>query len=143
MSAAFARGMRNYRTQPPRAPVPGDVTVYHAMPHGLRDPLRRRIMPGAFVNTTRVQALKREALAQHRSQQLWLDTSQRMSQYVRTMEDFARELGRMSRRFRFAEGWRRHLHYGFGAPDADPLRDALGADYLVNSRYEAWLENGY
>ena len=36
------------------------------------------------------------------------------------------EVGRMSGRFRYAEGWRRHLHLGFCAPGADPLREALG-----------------
>jgi N-acetylglucosamine malate deacetylase 1 len=142
VSAAFVRGMRNFPTRPARRPVDGEVTVYHAMPHGLRDPLRRRVVPGAFVNTTRVHEAKKAALAEHRSQQHWLDASQRMDEYLLTMEGFARELGRMSRRFRYAEGWRRHLHYGFGAPGADPLREALGADYLINRRYEAGLDNG-
>ena len=141
VSAAFVRGMPNFRTRPVRRPAEGEVTVYHAMPHGLRDPLRRRVIPGAFVNTTPVQAVKREALAQHRSQQLWLDTTQKMNQYLLTMDDFGRELGRMSRQFQFAEGWRRHLHYGFCAADADPLGDALGADYLINRRYETSLES--
>ncbi|MFM1769455.1 MAG: hypothetical protein RJA22_1984, partial [Verrucomicrobiota bacterium] len=35
-------------------------------------------------------------------------------------------VGRMSRRFRHAEGWRRHLHLGFSAQDDDPLAAALG-----------------
>jgi N-acetylglucosamine malate deacetylase 1 len=140
VSAAFARGMRNFTTQPARPPVAGEVTIYHAMPHGLRDPLRRRILPGAFVNTGGVQAAKREALAQHRSQQEWLDASQKLNEYLLAMEGFARELGRLSGRFRYAEGWRRRLHYGFCAPAADPLREALGAGCLVNRRYERDLE---
>ncbi len=141
VTAAFVRGMRNFRTTPVRKPVAGDVTLYHAMPHGLRDPLRRRITPGAFVNTALVQEIKRKALTAHRSQQEWLGVSQEMNEYVRTMEGFARELGRMSRRFKFAEGWRRHLHYGFCAEDADPLAGALGADYLVNTSYERSLDS--
>src|SRR2546423_6764019 len=40
ITAAFARGMRNFKTVPARDPVFEDVTVYHAMPHGLRDGLR-------------------------------------------------------------------------------------------------------
>jgi N-acetylglucosamine malate deacetylase 1 len=136
VTAAFVRGMRNFSTTPLRNPVSGDVTVYHAMPHGLRDPLRRRVVPGAYVNTISVQETKRAALACHRSQQEWLDVSQQMNQYIRTMENFARELGRMSHRFKFAEGWRRHLHYGFCAENADPLADALGRNYLVNPEYE-------
>jgi hypothetical protein len=56
------------------------------------------------------------------------------------MEDMAREVGRMSKRFKLAEGWRRHLHLGFCGPAADPLRDALGRHYLVNKVYEQSLE---
>jgi N-acetylglucosamine malate deacetylase 1 len=142
VTAAFVRGMRNFRTVPARPPVRSEVTVYHAMPHGLRDPLRRRVIPGAFVDTSAVQEVKRAALAEHRSQQQWLDTSQKINQYLQTLEDFAREMGRMSGRFRYAEGWRRHLHYGFCAADADPLRQALGRHYLINRQYEAALERG-
>jgi len=47
----------------------------------------------------------------------------------------------MSRRFRHAEGWRRHSHWGFCAEDADPLRDALGSKYLVNAAYERSLDS--
>lgn len=140
VTAAFVRGMRNFKTLPARNPVLGDVTLYHAMPHGLRDPLRRRVLPGAFVNTGDVQDLKRMALGKHQSQQEWLDTSQGMNQYLLTMENFALELGRISGRFKFAEGWRRHLHYGFCAEDADPLANALRADCLVNEQYEKSLE---
>jgi LmbE family N-acetylglucosaminyl deacetylase len=140
VTAAFVRGMRNFRTQPPHPPVVGDVTVYHAMPHGLRDPLRRRIIPGTFVDTTSVHDVKLRALAAHTSQQEWLSTSQGMNAYLQTMETFAREVGELSGRFRLAEGWRRHLHYGFCAEDADPLRDALGSRCLISRRYQAALE---
>ena len=80
-------------------------------------------------------------LAAHRSQQEWLDVSQQMNEYMLTMERFASDPGRMSRRFKFAEGWRRHLHYGFCSEDADPLADALRQDYLNNKQYEASLES--
>ena len=142
VTAAFVRGMRNFATTPRREPISGEVVVYHAMPHGLRDPLRRRVIPGAFVNTAVTHQLKLEALAQHQSQQHWLDASQKLNQYLLTMEQFPRELGRLSRCFKHAEGWRRHLHYGFCAETADPLRKALGADYLVNQSYETRLESG-
>jgi LmbE family N-acetylglucosaminyl deacetylase len=142
VTAAFVRGMRNFRTEPARPAVGGAVTVYHAMPHGLRDALRRRVIPGAYVNTAAVQARKRAALAEHRSQQNWLAESQRLNAYLTTMESFALEVGKLSGRFRWAEGWRRRLHYGFCGEDADPLREALGGDYLVNREYEAALERG-
>jgi hypothetical protein len=58
------------------------------------------------------------------------------------VEDNALAVGRLSKKFRYAEGWRRHLHYGYCAPDADPLADALGKNYLVNQAYERSLERG-
>lgn len=140
VTAAFVRGMRNFRTNPLRKPVDGKVTIYHAMPHGLRDPLRKRIVPGLFVNTTSVQDAKRKALSMHRSQQEWLDKSQGLNEYLETMEKFAREVGKMSGCFGFAEGWRRHLHYGFCDETDDPLSVALGANCIVNLRYERDLE---
>jgi hypothetical protein len=58
------------------------------------------------------------------------------------MDDFSRELGEMSGHFGHAEGWRRHLHYGFSATDIDPLKEALGKDCLINQKYEQALEKG-
>lgn len=142
VTAAFAHGMPNFQTDPPRRPFSHDVTIYHAMPHGLRDGLRRRIIPGAFVNTTAVHEIKLRALAAHRSQQDWLDVSQGMNSYLRTMDDMSRTVGRMSRRFKHAEGWRRHLHLGFSETDIDPLKAALAKNCLVNRGYERSLEKG-
>lgn len=135
VTAAFVRGMPNYRTRPPRPPWGGDCTVYHALPHGLRDGLGRRIAAGLYVDTTPVQARKREALACHRSQKDWLDATQGMDSYLDAMDEMAREVGRRSGRFRFAEGWRRHSHLGFCAPEADPLREVLGERCRVNRAY--------
>jgi LmbE family N-acetylglucosaminyl deacetylase len=117
-----------------------DVAIYHAMPYGLRDGLRKRIIPGAFVNTSNVYEVKLAALEAHQSQQRWLNASQGLNSYVQSMAGMSREVGRMSRRFRHAEGWRRHLHLGFSRADADPLKDALGEDYVVNVKYERRLE---
>jgi hypothetical protein len=110
------------------------------MPHGLRDCLRRRVIPGAFVNTTSVHKTKHLALAAHKSQQRWLDVSQGLNCYLLAMEDMSLAIGRLSRRFKHAEGWRRHLHFGFCAPEADPLAAALGRAYRVNAAYEKSLE---
>ena len=142
VSAAFVRGVPNFRSQPPRASWPGETTVYHALPHGLHDGLRRRVIPGAWVDTTSVHDRKLTALACHESQHRWLQASQGMNSYLRDMEATAREVGRGSRRFRFAEGWRRHSHLGFCAAAADPLRDALGKKYRVNRAYERALARG-
>jgi LmbE family N-acetylglucosaminyl deacetylase len=136
VTAAFARGMPNVRTTPPRAISSTEVTLYQAMPHGLCDPLRRRIAPELFVNTSSVHAQKRAALAAHESQKAWLDATQGMDSYLRAMDQMSAELGRMSsRRFQHAEGWRRHLHYGFSALDEDPLSECLGKDCARNRNY--------
>ena len=139
VTAAFAHGMRNFRTTPARPPYADDVTVYHAMPHGLQDGLRRRVTAGAFVNTSAVQAIKHQALSAHESQQDWLQASQGMNSYLQAMTDMSTAVGRLSGRFTHAEGWRRHLHLGFSATEIDPLKDALGDDYLVNEAYERGL----
>ena len=136
VTAAFARGMRNYRTQPARLPTDQDLTVYHAMPHGLRDALRQRILPGAFVDTTAVHGVKRESLAAHQSQKIWLDLSQGIDSYLEAMDEMSLTVGKMSGRFKHAEGWRRHSHFGFCAPEIDPLRQALKKRYLINRNYE-------
>lgn len=141
VTAAFARGMPNFRCSPNRPPWGGETTVYHAMPHGLCDGLRRRVIPGAYVDTAKVQQRKFDALACHESQHGWLKSSQGMNSYLQQMEDMAAEVGRMSRRFKFAEGWRRHSHMGFCAAEADPLRAALGKKFLVNQAYERALGN--
>ena len=139
VTAAFTHAMPNFRSAPPRLVAEYDTTVYHAMPHGLRDPLRRLVTPGAFVNTTSVQAIKRGALAEHKSQQNWLDVSQGLDSLSAKVDEIARAVGKLSKKFKFAEGWRRHLHYGFSASDVDPLRETLGKDYLVNKSYERRL----
>jgi N-acetylglucosamine malate deacetylase 1 len=133
VTAAFARGMPNFWTAPRRPPADYDVAVYHAMPHGLCDALRQPIVPDAFVDTTAVQEQKRSALACHKSQQDWLDVSQGMNSYLSAMEDMSLAVGRMSRRFKHAEGWRRHLHLGFASEEFDPLSDALGAQLILTA----------
>jgi N-acetylglucosamine malate deacetylase 1 len=136
VTATFARGIPNFFSQPRRKAWSGETVIYHAMPHGLCDGLRRRVVPGAFVDTTSVQKTKLTALTCHESQHGWLRASQGMNSYLQKMEEMALEVGRMSRRFRVAEGWWRHSHMGFAAPDADPLADALGKKYHVNRAFE-------
>jgi hypothetical protein len=53
---------------------------------------------------------------------------------------FARLVSRVPKKFKFAEGWRRHLHYGFSASEVDPLRETLGKDYLVKKANERGLQ---
>lgn len=125
VTAAFTRGMPNYPTSPPRAPVEQPVTIYHAQPHGNRDPLGQPVRPGMFVDISGVMEAKTAMLGCHQSQQQWLDASQGLNSYLAAMRELSREVGSMSDRFEYAEGWRRHLHLGFCGPDDDPLAAAL------------------
>jgi len=130
VTAAFTRGMPNFSTTPHRQPVEGQVRVYHALPWGLCGPLGETITANQYVNVRDKLPLKREALACHASQKEWLDHTQGLDSYLDTMEDVTREVGRRSGRFEAAEGWRRHLNYGYCDAHWDPLHDALG-DELV------------
>jgi len=131
VSAAFARGMRNMPTDPPTPAVGGPITVYHAQPHGNRDPLGAEVRPTHFVDVGgEVLEQKAAMLACHRSQQQWLDESQGFASYLETMRGLMREVGEWSGRFTHAEGWRRRLTLGFCAPDADPLATALASSCL-------------
>jgi LmbE family N-acetylglucosaminyl deacetylase len=142
VTAAFARGMPNFKSIPARKPVSGEVALYHAMPHGLSDGLRRPVIPELFVNTAAVHARKRAALAAHASQKEWLDATQGMDSYLKVMDEMSRRVGKMSRRFEHAEGWRRHLHLGFSMEDRDPLSEILGSACILNPKYGALREHG-
>lgn len=139
ITAVFARGMPNFRTRPVRPVYRSDVVLYHAMPHGLRDGMGRLAVAEAFVDVASVQAKRAEALAAHRSQQEWLDSTQGMSSFLAELEAAARAVGRMSRRFRLAEGWCRHNSLGLGEAGVDPLRMSLGKSYCLNKAYSRWL----
>jgi LmbE family N-acetylglucosaminyl deacetylase len=141
VTAAFTRGMPNYKSNPSRPVANYEVTIYHAMPHGLCDTLRRRVTPGLFVNTMSVHKIKHDALSEHKSQQNWLDVSQKLNSYLFAMEDMSLKVGRLSKRFKHAEGWRRHLHFGFCAEETDPLPAVLGRNCLINRAYERSLDS--
>jgi len=140
LSAAFARGMPNFPTDPPRPPVAQAVTIYHALPYGLHDPLRRPVRPELLVDITEVLPAKRAMLALHRSQRAWLDASQGVDSYLAAMEEMGQAVGALAQPgFAYAEGWTRHLHLGYCAADADPLSAALES-IAQNSR--SILRNG-
>ena len=140
VTAAFTRGMRNFFSEPPRDPIDGEVTLYHALPWGLRDQLRRIVRAGQYVDIAPVLATKRAALAAHKSQKEWLDRSQGLDSYLTTMEEMAKQVGRMSGKYEYAEGWRRHLHLGFCAENADPLSSILGNSNVFDEKYAQRLE---
>lgn len=126
VTAAFCRGMPNFPVDPPRTAIGQKVTLYHAQPYGNVTPLREPVRPELFVDTTDLQERKLAALRCHASQQRWLDESQGLNSYLVKMQELDREVGRMSGRFEYAEGWRRHLHLGFCGPEDDPLGAVAG-----------------
>lgn len=140
VTAAFVRGMPNFLTAPPRNPTSQPVTLYHALPYGLRDGMRRVVLPGQYVDITSVLKDKRAALACHTSQKEWLDKTQGVDSYLDTMESMSKEVGRWSTLFAYAEGWRRHSHLGFCDESADPLTEALGDKVSTSVSYERELK---
>ncbi len=130
LTAAFCRGMRNFPVDPPHPPVSSDIAVYHAQPHGNRDQLNQPVIPEFFVNIDSVIDEKTAMLADHKSQKEWLDRSQGMNAYLEIMKDLTREMGQLSGRCEFAEGWRPHSYLGYSVKNNDPLGDLLG-DYVL------------
>lgn len=130
VSAAFVRGMPNMPCDPPLAPYPGEITIYHAQPHGNRTPLGELVKPDYVVDISLQMEKKSELLRCHKSQESWLDNTQKMSSYVQTMWDLGREVGNMTQKMEYGEGWRRHIHLGFCAPDTDPLATELSPVWL-------------
>lgn len=130
VTAAFCRGMGNYPVDPARKPRTHEVAVYHAQPYGNRDPLNRIVVPDFLVDIGAAIEEKANLLSVHRSQKEWLDESQGVNAYLDCMRQFAREMGALSARCDYAEGWRRHNPLGFCSPSYDPLSDLL-RDSLV------------
>ncbi|MEM9646648.1 MAG: LmbE family protein, partial [Planctomycetota bacterium] len=93
------------------------------------------VIPHLYVDISDVIDAKTNSLACHASQKEWLDKSQKQDSYLQTMRDGSEEVGSWSKRYRFAEGWRRREHWGFCGPDDDPLKDAL-SDSIVDTRVQ-------
>lgn len=125
VSAAFSHYMPNLVSEPSVEVFAEPVTVYHAQPIGNTTPLGDPVFPHFYVDETDVINDKVQALACHTSQKQWLDESQGQDSYLETLKEMSRQVGRMSQKFEYAEGWRKHQHWGFCGPDDDPLRDAL------------------
>lgn len=130
VTAAFSRCMPNFPVDPPHPATFEPVTVYHAQPYSHRDPLGRVVEPEFYVDVGEYVERKVAMLAKHVSQKRWLDESQGHDSYLQTLRNLDEECGRMSALFKYAEGWRRHLHLGFCSEKADPLGKALHGKIL-------------
>jgi len=125
VAGAFAARLGAFDSRPPAPQVEGEMTLYHAMPFGLRDEMRKRVAADLYVDVEGEMEHKRMMLAEHRSQREWLLASQG-SDYLAAMEEMCLVAGRDSGCFEYAEGWRHHLNLGFSNSDDDPLADLLG-----------------
>lgn len=125
VTAAFCRGMKNFVVEPDVKPIAKLITVYHSLPYGLTDSLKRPVEADFYVDVEAFIENKAEMLAKHKSQKEWLDVSQGMDSYLITMKDMNEEIGKMSGKFKYAEGWVRHSHLGFCDKDDNPLVDIL------------------
>ncbi|OHD81929.1 MAG: hypothetical protein A3J97_01345 [Spirochaetes bacterium RIFOXYC1_FULL_54_7] len=121
VTAAFAKGCPNYVSIPPIDAIQMDVVLYHAMPSGLLDMMGRPIVPTLYVDISGVMDRKTTMLGMHKSQQSWLDASQGMNEYLLTMENMSRQVGILSGKYEFAEGWRLHNRLGYSRTRLDPL----------------------
>ena len=129
VSAAFAKGIPNFASNPSMPIFDGDVALYHAQPHGNRTPMDELVHPKLIVPIDAVMDRKLAMLRCHRSQQDWLQSTQKMSSYVQTMLGLSQEVAKMSNLdCNYAEGWHQHLHLGLGTKDYDPLGQLFSSD---------------
>ena len=129
VTAAFAKGTPNFASNPEHSSFDGDVAIYHAQPHGNRTPMGRVVTPPLAVSIDSVIDRKLAMLGCHQSQQQWLQSTQGMNSYLKTMLELGEEVARLGRvESKYAEGWHKHLHLGFSACDFDPLGDLFGSD---------------
>jgi len=128
VTACFSRTMRHFGSVPPRAATDQDVYLYHAQPHLNRDGMRQLVTPSLFVDITGAMKTKLDMLGCHESQRQWLDETQGLDDYLRSMQDASAEVARMSGQpgWEYAEGFRQHSHVGFSARDRDILSEVLG-----------------
>jgi LmbE family N-acetylglucosaminyl deacetylase len=138
VSAAFVRAVPQLEAERDIPPWDGATTIYHALPFGLLDPMRKRVRAGQYVNTGEVMPQKRRMLSMHSSQQEWLERDLGID-YLSEMERMSAEAGRASGRFEQAEGWRRRLHLGLSPEDSDPLSEVLGPLCWTDPGYEESL----
>ena len=125
VTAAFCRGMKNFPVQPDIKPIIKPLAIYHSLPYGLTDPLRKPVEADLYVDIEQFIENKAQMLAKHKSQKEWLDVSQGMDSYLITMKNMCAEIAKMSHKFKYAEGWVRHSHLGFCNKDYNPLEDML------------------
>lgn len=140
VTAAFCRAMEPAPVDPPTPIKTKNVVLYHCQPVANRTPLRKIVRPERYIDITSVIQKKRDLLACHKSQKEWLDISQGYDSYLDAMSKDSAMVGKLSGRYEYAEGFRRHLHIGYAADDLDPLSDLLKENSWLDPDYEKCLE---
>jgi LmbE family N-acetylglucosaminyl deacetylase len=108
--ACFCAPMPNYAAKgKPFARIP---YLYYGLPLEGKDMYGNKIKPRLLIDITDQMPLKTKMLACHKSQRDWLRRQHGMDQYIETMKDWARQLGRLLG-CPYAEGFRQHLGHGF------------------------------
>jgi len=125
VTGAFSRAMKHFVVTPPQPSTQQNVCLYHAQPYSNLTPMQKLVVPDIFVDTESLIPNKKELLSCHKSQKDWLDQSQGLDSYLETIGRLDGEVGEMSGRFKFAEGWRQHLHLGFGGDEENFLVSEL------------------
>lgn len=123
VTAAFARGCKNYISSPAVESYEADIALYHAMPMGLKTALGVPVVPDLFIDITDVLEQKKNMLSFHKSQQNWLSISQGDNEYIDTMVEMGEQMGKLSEKFLYAEGWKLHNNLGYSREMINPLKE--------------------
>jgi N-acetylglucosamine malate deacetylase 1 len=127
VTAAFAKGIPNFKSNPNEPSFDGDVAIYHAQPHGNRSPSGETVVPKLAIPIDAVLERKLAMLDCHKSQQQWLQATQGMNSYLQAMLELGEEVAKLANLdCKAAEGWQKHLHLGFGTSEYDPLAQLFG-----------------
>lgn len=132
VTAAIAKGIPNYPVIPPCESNDDPVALYHAPPLRCRTGMNEEVFPTLFVNIESVLDPKIRMLMAHESQMAWLQETQKMIGLEETLLQEAKDLGKRSGKFAYAEAFTPHHKRGFCPGDFTPLEDALG-DAQVDS----------
>ncbi len=93
-------------------PIPHTPYLYYGVPLEGKDMYGNKIKPTILIDITKEIPFKGKMLACHKSQRNWLRKQHGMDQYVETMKDWSRQLGKFIK-CSYAEGFRQHLGHGF------------------------------
>lgn len=122
--SCFAAPAPNYRADQPSLPMLGAIPhLYFADPAEGTDRDSRPSVPHFVVDITSTLAKKRDMLAAHMSQRLWLKEHHGMDNYLDTMEEWSAKVGQYAG-VPFGEGFRQYRMHPY--PVTPLLEELLG-----------------